>query len=155
MKTIFDWTTNQDSIKLEVCDYEFPGHEYKHDYDYYDCNWLMIQLTKKHNNDLHVSKDPCLMTDDLSKISRWLNNVLRRGEKARSPDFMEPGIELTCSRREGDSFFITVKVGSDFFQSGKSLIEFKLHKADIRQTINNIKICLEKFPIRLKPKGSL
>jgi hypothetical protein len=99
-------------VVLEVVAYEFgqaSGEKW-------DDNWLVVRGHVVADGLRWHFREPCLLTDEASRLGRWLRRVAR--EDVPAVDFLEPNLALGVAGRSPDAVTIALTLRAESFPPG-------------------------------------
>jgi len=136
-------------LELSVLGYESPDNPH--------CNWYMVRALVSKKNETFETVFPALETTDLPHLVQWFENLFHlKLPSARRKYFTEPCIEFEYLSWQEGAVWISVTLHQEMkplFSSNDckgdnwSLIS-KLSSKDFSSIIKNMKLIMEKYPIR-------
>lgn len=150
------WRENKNKLfQLTIINYQFP----KIEKDYYDSNWLIINIKVKGLRESWGVTDPMLLTFEVKELARWLEDLINNNERSKDLNFIEPNLRFSKIKNTDDKAHIRV-----YFElearpkwaysniAGKEdlWIDLTPTKNDLKKAIIDLKKQLNKFPIRGK-----
>jgi len=90
-----------DDLSLGIGGWRFPSIEY----DQYDSNWLLIDVSATVRGRSWTTRDPCLLTWEVADLIAWLDSLATGGQVEQELDFMEPNLSDTPDHSNQDRIF--------------------------------------------------
>jgi hypothetical protein len=143
--------TNLDGsfFSLDIVGYQFPDHQD----DYWDSNWLMMQIQVQFSEHFWSVKDPCLTTFEIQKLIEWLHQLSNNVTDNDSLGFTEPYVqfEWTIDHNRARSLRVNYrqppKRGIHSWEDTIS-IDFLSSQIPFAEIIEDLQNQLAKFPQR-------
>jgi hypothetical protein len=142
-----------DSTKIVI---EIEGYAYPFARDYWDANWLSVNVKIFNNINTSESElfydnnDACLLTTELESLKAWFLSILDKNlQEVSQIEFMEPCISFNINR---DYLYVLLKYNLNpkyekDFESVYTL-SFQLNKQIIVNLIKYVDNWIELFPER-------
>lgn len=146
------------AFELRIIQYEFPNYQCGDmDIDYYDANWLMIQIEVKHPEVGNwIARGPVLLTHELTNLKEWLEDLEQEKVFQSTLRFIEPNLSFEAVGAE--KYFTKIRIyfelefkpsWSNKLQITRDFwIDYTLSKLDLSLTIKSLQQQLEEFPPR-------
>lgn len=140
--------SNGKTLSFKILDYQFPIHEVDGGGD---VNWYMIEVTFDDGQKEHVYRDPCISADELLRLIKKLEHMLRGKVVfiSSASVFLEPYLEFAFTRI-GDEIAIGMKFYYDVNHRPWRFHELTemIQKDDLRVVIKNLKKMYKVYPVR-------
>jgi hypothetical protein len=142
-------SSNGNSFQLKIVGYEFPDIKD----DYYDSNWLMIQIDVTSNENTWRATFPALITFEVEELADWLSSIDSIKDDPGSRGFIEPCLDFQFSTRPDELQFLNVFCMNEMSPNGQpgntSEIEFPVSEINLSQAAKDLRLELQKFPQRV------
>lgn len=92
-------SSNGNSFTLTIVNYEFPNNRD----NYWDSNWLQILIEGRHSQGFWKALDPCLLTFEVERLAKWLEDVYYGKKNLAECSFMEPCLEFLIELKRDKS----------------------------------------------------
>ena len=145
---IFKGVDNQ-SVEFRITNYEFPNIT---DCEY-DSNWLLIYLNVKSKCGNWKTIDPSLLTSDVKRIIKWLNELSMNKTTEKNLSFLEPNLEFNLIQNQID--LKTVRISFDLESRPKTAddekeyyVDCELNNTELKKVAEELSQELEPFPER-------
>jgi hypothetical protein len=139
------------SFSLDIVGYQFPDHQD----DYWDANWLMMQIQIQLSEHFWSVKDPCLTTFEVQKLIEWFHQLSIHATDNTSLGFTEHYIqfELIIDHNENQSLRLNYirppKEGIIYSEKDTISIDFPSSQIPFAEIIEDLQNQLAKFPQRV------
>lgn len=135
---------------MDIIGYQFPNNLEQ----YWDSNWLFIQIQIQLSQQSSSVKDPCLTTFEVQLLIDWLQRFEMNGVMKKGLDFVEPTIQFECNTdRNGNQslrvIFRAPPQGSTNQLKDNISLDFPLRQVLFSEIIENLKSQLDQFPQRV------
>jgi hypothetical protein len=147
-------SSNGISFKLKIEGYQYPELLT----EYWDSNWLYINIVINHPKGNSTATDPSLTTFEIKQLSNWLEAVYHRTNKMSSCGFTEPYIEFEIIKNKRNQETLRIYLerkylptwGSSKGIGSKSFwIEFPTNEINLLVASKELQLQLENFPQRV------
>jgi hypothetical protein len=147
-------SSNGISFKLKIEGYQYP--ELLN--EYWDSNWLHINIAINHPKGNWMATDPSLTTFEIKRLSKWLEDVYHQTNKISSCGFTEPYIEFEIIKNKRSQNFLRIYLERMYLPTWgtskgigfKSFwIEFPLDEINLLDASKDLNLELESFPQRV------
>lgn len=142
-------SSNGNSFKLEIVGYEFPNIKD----DYYDSNWLMIQIDVISSQGIWNATFPALLTFEVEQLVNWLNSSDSIKNNPQGCGFIEPCLDFQFTSKADGQLFLNIQFGNEmspnWAPSNEFEIEFPVSDIDLSQAAKDLRLELENFPQRV------
>jgi hypothetical protein len=142
-------SSNANSFELKIIGYEFP--EIKN--DYYDSNWLMVQIDIVSSQGIWNATFPALLTFEVEQLANWLNSIDSIKDDPQGCALIEPYLDFQFTTKANGQQFLNVSLGMEMLPnwvtSNEFEIEFPVHEIDLPQIAKDLRLELERFPQRV------
>ena len=146
--------SSDSSFELKIAAYQYPNiHN-----DYYDSNWLMIQVDVKHPQGSWRASDPCLLTFEVEQLAQWLEEVKSNSNKISHCSFIEPCLEFRIvENNKGTNVlrvYFELKTRPPWAYARAAgqedlWVEFALGEIDLFKAIQELRAQLQQYPQRV------
>ena len=131
-------------LNVQVLGYQFPGQD-----DYWDGNWLVVDIRCESANAQLAFRDSCVRTDELKDFLRQLEALVNFEAKAATLNTMEPYFKVNVMRDQSKNGIHSAAV--EFFQiqnQDKREFVFEIQQAELARIIQRLRGVVTKFPVR-------
>jgi hypothetical protein len=143
---------NDQAFELRILGYEFPEIED----DKYDSNWLIIEVEVNHPKGSWIARDASLLTYEVDRLGRWLENIANNQQVNPLQSFMEPNLEFIFISPESPSKVLRIYFELELRPSWAPYtgimqdlwVEFQVSKLDLQQAALSLWEQLSKYPQR-------
>ena len=144
-------------FELLIQGYQFP----KNSNDYWDSNWLFIQINVSANSGSWSYVDACLVTFEIERLADWLDSLSAGDFRKPSLFFTENVLEFHIVEDSDNVRCLRVlcrdfvpencpKVTARLIARDELCIDFELSEIDLGAAANDLRRQLEVFPQRAK-----
>lgn len=91
-------TKDGESLDLRVTGYQFPQLET----ELYDSNWLIVEGSLTHQQDVWTFRDPCLLTYEAVELANWIEQIAKGHSSEQSLRFLEPVLWFEYTEDSGN-----------------------------------------------------
>lgn len=142
------------SFKLKILGYQYP---YIAD-DYYDANWLLIQVDVTHPKGSWSANDPCLLTFEVERLAKWLEEVHDNINKKSYCSFTEPCLEFRVEANDKGERVLRIYFELEIrplWTASNNLgmedfwVDFPLAEIDLPAAARDLRSQLHKYPQRV------
>ena len=142
-------------FQLRIHGYEFPDEEE----DKWDSNWLEIEISAKHKDGEWTVIHPCLRTNEVEKLARWLISLDQTQDRPEPLlDFMEPNLVFNLvDTPNGPAIRVYFELEvrppwSPAISPQKAMadlwIDFPLEDVDLKSAVRSLREQLVQYPER-------
>jgi hypothetical protein len=142
--------STRDSIELKIRGYEFP----RETWDYYDANWLLIEIDATKDGRPWKRTDPTLTTFEMVELCEWLDAVAN-GSPVEELGFTEPCYRFRLDRdiEQVLKIQLELEVRPPWMASNKAyendcLLAIPVTRESITVMARSLREELQPFPVR-------
>jgi hypothetical protein len=126
------------------------GYAYPFSREYWDANWLSIEILIYENRELLFNKnDTCLLTTELISLKDWLEQILKNDFKLTrsSIKFIEPCISFQADLNKLN-IILKYNLSPLYEQNydASYTLEFEINSSTLSKLINSIAGYIQKYP---------
>lgn len=141
---------NGASFSLDIVGYQYPDILDQ----YWDSNWLFVQIQIQLSEQSFSVKDPCLTTFEVPLIIDWLQRFAMNGAVEKGLVFTEPTVQFKCNIvRNGKQslrvIFRPPPQGSTSQLKDNISLDFPFEQVLFSEIIENLQSQLDRFPQRV------
>ena len=142
-----------ESMQLRIKGYEFPNAIG----DYYDANWLSIEIAVTHRDRYWTATDPCLLTYEVEQLAIWFTRIATKVEAASVQKFLEPNLKLciidTISNTKNLRVFFELEFRPHWLPFKHGIeedlwLDFPLTELDLQEAANALRQEISLYPPR-------
>jgi hypothetical protein len=142
------------SFGLRILGYQFPRILDS----YYDSNWLVIQVDVVHPQGAWCASDPCLLTFEVQKLAKWLEDVQANSNSRPFCSFIEPKLRLQIKESDKGTrvlriyFELRLRPKWAYSRSADQedlWVDFPCEDIDLRAAANDLRLDLQQYPQRV------
>jgi hypothetical protein len=142
-------------IRLEfaIIGYQFPHIEGRKD----DSNWLIIRISARGGDLTWSAEDPALLTWDVERLARTLDDVASGCSGHTEVGFLEPCLEVHADPRDDGRVRLRVLFGYELYPPGRLgpgardsdvYLDFDLTSEQLHAVATQLREELSRFPAR-------
>jgi hypothetical protein len=138
------------SFSLDIVGYQYSDLEDQ----FWDANWLFVQIQLQVSEQSWAVKDPCLTTFEVQLIIDWLQRLAVNGNGNKDLVFTEPTIQFKLNPAHNGKQSLRVifrppPQGNTSQLKDNISLDFPLEQVPFSEIIENLQIQLDRFPQRV------
>lgn len=145
---------NGSSFGLTILGYQYPQTTDQ----YYDSNWLVIQVDVVHPRGAWSVKEHCLLTFEISRLAQWLEEVQADTNSSSVCGFTEPHLLLEIEKSDKGTrilrIYFELQLRPPWAYSRRAgqenlWVEFPCEDIDLQVAANDLRLELQQYPQRV------
>ena len=133
------------NILFDITDYEFI---YCKKMDYYDANWLTVNIRCTDNCTDKSYKDNCILTYELDNLVKQIDNIIDGKESGLITEFMEPYLKFSITKTK-DIYAVQIRFVCDTTEEWKEVyVSQGMNVKELVEMRNGLDKLRKKFPVR-------
>lgn len=133
------------NIFFDIIGYEF---NYVKKMDYYDANWLTVNIRYTDSNTDKSFTDNCILTYELANLVQQIEDIISGKESGLITEFMEPYLKFSVTKVK-DIYAVQIRFVCDIAEEWKEVYVsqgFNINElSELRNGLDNLR---KKFPER-------
>lgn len=133
-------------LALSISGYEFS---LKKDIDWYDANWLVVQVDYSDDDGEKTYTAPCLLTNELESLKDDIGDILQGEETGMITDFLEPSLKLSITRVD-EFYAVQIRFVYEMSESGwkEVYVSQGMDKQGLQNLRDSFQALSNEYPVR-------
>lgn len=133
------------NILFDIIDYEFS---YFKKMDYYDANWLTVNIRYTDNYTDKSYTDNCILTYELDDLVKQIDNIIDGKESGLITEFMEPYLKFSVTKTK-DIYAVQIRFVCETVEEWKEVyVSQGMNVNELVEMRNGLDNLRKKFPER-------
>ena len=133
------------NILFDIIDYEF---NYFKKMDYYDANWLTVNIRYTDSNTDKSFTDNCILTYELENLVQQIDDIISGEESGLITEFMEPYLKFSVTKTK-DIYAVQIRFVCDIAEEWKEVyVSQGMNINELTELRNGLDNLRKKFPER-------